>query len=325
MNEHSSRIRSKLLKHYYKRASLSWFDPKFLHWAKIVTQEGHWRWIRADGGIRGKLERNPPLHIYQTVVRFKTDQPPRGREASGFILGGPILFDLDLIPKKGPFSVWPIVDASNNIGELVDTMTDLGPWKLNRVTYSGFRGVHLEFTEPGDLCVPLHDESQRWKLRSLKRRRKQIGRSIGYWCSGWDWKVTADIWRVARVPESIHGTSSFRAFNLNPPYSRRHILEQMNQATVFANHRSLRVRAIRAVPPFTFVDGKTYGPYKKGWATKLPIRVALHLLWLGYAKQRESGPVQPELWFKKGWQMLFRSNQQSHHMATDDSEGVKCE
>ena len=64
----------------------------------------------------------------------------------------------------------------------------------------------------------------------------------------------------------------------------------------------------QSVSLFTFIDGETYGPFRKGWATKLPIAVALHLLWQDLAKPREQGPTQAGAWFDRGWQILFRDS-----------------
>ncbi|MDF1537675.1 MAG: hypothetical protein P1Q69_02090 [Candidatus Thorarchaeota archaeon] len=323
MNEIAKTIRSKLLGRYYKTAALGWFEPKSLHWAKIVTQSNHWKWIRADKGIRRKLLIEPPLHVYQTVLGIKANDPPRGNGTSGYFFGGQLLFDLDFLDKYRPFSLWGIVDAVDRIGELKECASDFGLGKIERVMFSGSRGIHVSFKDTNQVSIPLDKESERWRLRSFKRTRKQIARSIGYWCKGWDWKVTSDIWRVSRVPLSIHGFSSLRAIPLYPPYSMSHVREQMSNATVFSLNQRIKIRTTRATPSFSFVDGEVYGPYGKGWATKLPISVALHLIWQGYAKLRDMGPISIGRWFSEDWQILFRYEASSPSMGLSLKEGLK--
>jgi len=323
MNQRTKQLRSRLLRRYYKSAALGWFRPKGLHWAKIVTDDGYWRWTRADNGIMGRLLRNPPLHVYQTVMRFKTESPPRGWKSSGYLLGGPLLFDADFIEKREPFSLWKIVDASSMIQELIETVQDRGDFHATRVMFSGFRGVHvaLDTTESEVSPITLHPNRRDRSLLSLKYLRKQVARSLGYWCPGWDWSVSADIWRVSRVPWSIHGKSALRAIVFNPPYTSKSIENQLANATPFSQERKLRVRITRFVPAFTFVDGNIYGPFTKGWATKLPIAVANHLIWQDWAKPRESGPRNSGNWFGKDWQMLFRHQGLGFNMDCHHEEG----
>ncbi|MHA2071102.1 MAG: hypothetical protein ACW985_04890 [Candidatus Thorarchaeota archaeon] len=308
MNERIRAQRSSLLRRYYKSASLGWFHPKSLHWAKVVTSTGHWKWIRADKGVRGRLLRDPPLHIYQTVLRFKSSRPPRGKKTEGYLMGGPFLFDADLIEKDEPFSLWKMVDSGPMIQELIQTFQDRGEFKAARVMFSGFRGIHVALEDRNSLESPIQllpDQRNR-DLQTLLYIRKQTARTIGYWCPGWDWRVSADVYRVARVPWSLHGKSALRAVPLKPPYEVKNIRDQLSASSLFSSDKNLRVRMKRYVPHFVFVDGESYGPYRKGWTTKLPISVALHLIWQGLAKPRESGPSQVGNWFSKDWQTLFR-------------------
>jgi hypothetical protein len=145
-------------------------------------------------------------------------------------------------------------------------------------------------------------------LKSFRRERMQIARSVGNWCPEWDWKVTADIWRVVRVPWSMHGTSALRVITLEPPYTSRRFREQLCHASPFSFNRQLRIRITRPVPMFTFIDGESYGPYRRDWVTRLPIAVALHLIWQDFAKPRDNGPWSASSWFDKGWQILFHDS-----------------
>jgi hypothetical protein len=303
LNERTNALRSKLLKRYYKSAALGWFRPRTLHWAKIVDSEEQWRWIRADRGIRGRLQRQPPVHLYQTVNMFK-----RGHDTRGFYLGGSLLFDADILDSDQSFSLWRLMDSVELIPLLQEYLMDRGNYDLQSVIFSGFRGIHVMFKPEAGLERPIDlgqsVESQR-SFQSLRLEKEQLARSIGMWVEGWDWKVSADMWRVTRVPWSLHGRSALRAINLKPPYSPKNFRDQIQNASPFTFSRSLRVRIKRPVSIFTFIDGETYGPYPKGWATKLPIAVAMHLIWQDKAKPREEGPSAPGRWFNRGWQSLF--------------------
>ena len=316
MNEALLRSRSVLLKQYYKVAQLGWFHPKSLHWAKVVTEDGLWRWVRSDSGVRRRLLKRPPVHIYQTVLRFKTDGPPRGWRSTGYLLGGPVLFEADLFDKNEPLSLWRIVDSIHIVDELADLMTDLGDYRLESVTYSGFRGLHVLFSQPNSPKSFITLDGQERRPRCLKdfaKSRKQLARAVGYWCKGWDWKVSADVWRVARVPWSVHGSSALRAVPVKTKSRDSSIGRQLRYASPFSFSSSIRIRMKQHVSPFTFVDGETYGPYAKGWATKLPIAVALHLIWQDLAKPREAGPQQTAAWFDSGWQVLFQESTKAGH------------
>ena len=254
-----------------------------MHWAKIVTQDKEWRWLRADQGACGYIKRNPPLHIYQTLLRYQGTAPPRGYESEGYLLGGPILFEMDASTKGEPCNLWTLIDLIYSIEELREILTDYGQYRITRVMFSGFRGVHVIIKSSERQSNPIRfplDQKNRNLLRDLIKERKQLARSIGKWCSGWDWRVSEDIWRVARVPWSIHGKSSLRAITLQPPYTSNNMQSQLRHASPFSLQRKINIRISRSVPLFTFVDGEIYGPYRKGWRAKLPLAVAVHLIWL---------------------------------------------
>ncbi|MFW9887220.1 MAG: hypothetical protein ACFFER_03510 [Candidatus Thorarchaeota archaeon] len=308
MNDRARQLRSNLLRRYYKSAVLGWERPRSFHWAKVVDDRGHWRWTRADMGIRGRLLRNPPIHLYQTVNRFRTEGPPRGYLTKGYFLGGPLFFDLDIGDKWTPLSIWQLKESAYKIQELAELLADHGDYQIKRVTFSGFRGVHVVF-DSGKIESPLELGSHAHRFPAFKdrqRRRMMLARSVGNWCLGWDWKVSADLWRVSRVPLSLHGASALEAIPISPPYTPKDFGEQLTKSSPFTFSTNLRIRTTRPVPLFTFIDHETYGPYRKGWATKLPIAVALHLIWLGLAKPREAGPKTAGRWFERGWQMLFQ-------------------
>ncbi|NWF96381.1 MAG: hypothetical protein HXY34_09600 [Candidatus Thorarchaeota archaeon] len=316
MNETVVRSRSALLRQYYGAAQLGWFHPRSLHWAKVVTEDGFWRWIRSDSGVRRRLLKKPPVHVYQTVLRFKTDGPPRGWRSTGYLLGGPVLFETDLFDKSEPLSVWKVVDSIHIIDGLVDLMRDRGDYRPDCITYSGFRGVHVMFsqsTTPKSFITLEGQDSRPRDLRNFVRSRKHMARSVGCWCREWDWKVSADIWRVARVPWSIHGSSALRAIPLKPRSTPSSVTRQLREASPFSFTSSIHVRTKRHIPPFVFVDGETYGPYGKGWTTRLPIAVALHLIWQDLARPREAGPRRTSTWFERGWQVLFHASAEARH------------
>ncbi len=244
------------------------------------------------------------------------DSYPKGRQSTGLLLGGPLLFDLDLIEKDKPFSLWRIIDSVSIVKELVETMKDRGNYRVVQIMFSGARGIHVMLESTDEMTKSLKIQSTK-KSRALKdyyRERFQIARSIGNWCPGWDWKVSADLWRVSRVPWSVHGRSSLRAIILKPPLGPNSIKRQMLDATPFSLDRQLRIRITKTVSLFTFVDGKDYGPYRKGWVTRLPLAVALHLIWMDFAKPREKGPWSAGSWFEKGWQMIFQAGVSNNTM-----------
>jgi hypothetical protein len=278
---------------------------------KIVNSDGFWGWTRSDKGTRGHFLKNPPVHAYQTVMRFWSENPPRGHDSTGYFLGGPLFFDIDLIGKDEPFTLWRLIDSSYSISELIETLSDRGDYHIVSVIFSGFRGVHIVVERENKKAtrIPLGlNYKTRKLLADVRSERKQVARSIGKWCSGWDWKVSADIWRVSRVPFSIHGESALSAIILKPPFSAKSIRNQLKNASPFSLTKNLHVRMKKAVPHFTFIDGETYGPFRKGWSTKLPIAVALHLIWQDYAKPRESGPKNIGEWFSRGWRNFFRED-----------------
>ncbi|MHA1928442.1 MAG: hypothetical protein ACTSV2_07680 [Candidatus Thorarchaeota archaeon] len=303
-------LQRRLLERYYKSAQLGWFHPKTMHWTKIVSHDGYWKWIRTDGGIRGILKYKP-VHIYQTLLRFKTKGPPRGKRSNGYLLGGPILFELDLFEKNEPLSLWKLIDSIPMIHELEEYMRDRENYRIQRVTYSGFRGFHVAFEKLDSACDPItliDGQIPSRALRDFIKERKQLARFVGYHCKGWDWKVSADIWRVIRVPWSIHGSSSLRAIPLRKYHSRKFLRDQLINATPFSFSDYLQVRIKHNVPLFVFIDGEYYGPYRKGWRVKLPIAVAVHLIWLGVARPREEGPKDISRWFDRGWQLIMKKD-----------------
>jgi hypothetical protein len=309
LNERTRQLRSFLLQRYYKYASLGWFQPRSLHWAKIVTGDGRWKWIRSDRGIRGRILKFPPLHIYQTLLKFQSTEAPRGRETRGYLLGGPYVFETDLVDNDRPFSLWRLIDGCGMIEELSEVVSDRMGGRIERVIFSGYRGVHVTVSVPEQTELPLPLNGRIGpKLKSYQRERRLTARAIGHWSKGWDWEVSGDIWRVIRVPWSIHGSSALRAIPLRPPITPARMRTQLREASPFQMDKALRVRCTGNVPLFTFTDGESYGPFHKQWVTKVPVAVALHLSWLGMAKLAERWYSNPSSWFGNGWQILFRKN-----------------
>lgn len=324
MNTGSRELRIRLLRRYYKSADIEWMRPKNLHWIKIVDTSENWRWIQPDQSARNRICYFSPLHVYQTVLRFKTENPPCGHKTSGYLLGGPLFFDVDVIEPNTPISIWKIGECASLINELEDILKDKGFGKIIRASFSGFRGVHVFVQHNNDsselVSLEINEKSHDWKNFGLERR--YIARSVGNLQPMWDWRVSTDLWRVARVPRSIHGRSALQATNFSSPYTTKRIIQQMTNATPFSLSKEIRVRITHSTPLFTFVDRESYGPFRKDWVTRLPIAVALHLNWLGFAKFRELGPRNIGDWFEHGWQMLFRYTGSRHDMDLKPTWGV---
>jgi len=324
LNTSSRELRIRLLRRYYKTAVIEWTRPRNLHWIKIVDTFENWRWMQPDQGIRNQIYSHSPLHIYQTVLRFKTEKPPCGHKTIGQVLGGPLFFDADVIEPNTPLSIWKIGECAPLINELDDILKDKGFGEIIRVSFSGFRGVHVFVQSNNDsselVSFEINNKSRDWKNFGLERR--YIARCVGNLQPLWDWRVSNDLWRIARVPRSIHGGSALQVMNFSPPYTTKRIVQQMMNATPFSLSKEIRVRITHSTPLFTYVDGESYGPFRKDWVTRLPIAVALHLNWLGFAKFRESGPRNIGNWFEQGWQMLFRYGGSRYDMDLKPTWGV---
>jgi hypothetical protein len=258
-------------------------------------------------------------------MRIKSDHPPRGRKTTGHLIGGPLFFDLDFVEEELPISLWRLIDILDTVGELVEYMMDRGGYQLGSLAFSGFRGIHLTFQSTEETAViRLGPHARDYsKLKVLNRERRQIARAVGYWNPDWDWEVSGDIWRVSRVPLSIHGESALCSIKLDPPFTPSHLQDQIKMASPFTLNRRVRVRIKKPVPLFTFIDGVTYGPFRKGWSVKLPIAVALHLIWQDMARPRETGPSNIGRWYRPMWRTLFGRREHNSHMA-DSSVGSVC-
>ncbi|MHA1769959.1 MAG: hypothetical protein ACTSYL_01670 [Candidatus Thorarchaeota archaeon] len=328
MNIGTINLRKLLLRRYYKTAIMDWLQPRILHWAKIVTLWGKWKWERSDFGIKRKLVRYPALHVYQTVLPIKSETPPRGWDTIGYLLDDAIFFEMDLLDNGAPFNLWRIVDSVPKIMDLIDRLQDYSDYNLTRIVFSGFRGIHLHFKHQKATIEPIRLTGRKHRSRTLKdlsKERLQTARSIGYWSRVWDWQVSADLWRVARVPWSIHGSSALIAIALRRPITSKSIREQLVKASPFSSSHKINIRMKRHIPSFTFIDGVVYGPFRKGVATKLPINVALHLIWSGMARPRESGPTHSENWFERGWKTLFWKSCTKKHYALYFTQGGEAE
>jgi hypothetical protein len=258
-------------------------------------------------------------------MRIKSENPPRGRKTTGYLLGGPLFFDLDFVEEGKPISLWRIIDSVDAVEELVEYMFDRGGYQLGSLAFSGFRGIHLKFrpTEETDVIRLSSLDRDFTKLKVLNRERRQLARAAGYWHPGWDWEVSGDVWRVSRVPLSIHGDSALCSVGLGIPFTSSHLQDQLKNASPFSSDRKIKVRVKKPVPLFTFIDGVTYGPFRKGRSVKLPIAVALHLIWQEMARPRETGPNNIGGWFRPGWRTLFGKRKHDSRMA-DSSVGGVC-
>jgi hypothetical protein len=241
---------------------------------------------------------------------MNSNEHPKGFQTTGHLLGGPLFFEMDLLQDDRPFSLWRLVDGVNSIQELMETLEDKDTFRRKSVFFSGHRGFHVLAEPTRDIEEPILF-SQTYSnnaLRDYRKERLQIARSIGFWFPEWDWRVSSDIWRISRVPWSMHAKSALRAISLTPPYTANRIRDQLRVASPFSFDRKVRIRIKQSIPIFTFIDGVSYGPYRKGWVTRIPLAVALHLVWQDLAKLREQGPKNVATWFERGWRKLFRES-----------------
>ncbi|MBD3407731.1 MAG: hypothetical protein GF411_16555 [Candidatus Lokiarchaeota archaeon] len=103
----------------------------------------------------------------------------------------------------------------------------------------------------------------------------------------------------------MNGKSALCTVPIQWPCSVQTLKNELRYATPFARSRSLNIRIKRSIPVFAFIDGESYGPFRKNSRAKLPIPVALHLIWKDLAKSRETGPKIAANWFVKDWKRFF--------------------
>ena len=90
-----------------------------------------------------------------------------------------------------------------------------------------------------------------------------------------DANVTADVSKLIRMPDSIHGGSGFAAKRLASPDAISSF-EPMRHAPVFSGS-PLRVKATEAVPALNIRDF-SFGPFSAGEVRELPEACAIYLL-----------------------------------------------
>jgi len=137
-------------------------------------------------------------------VRRKTD-----KEIKDYMLSSPLYFDVDkeLVPRH-------TLDATlENTQRLINYIENKTGRKPDWIVFSGSEGFHIYYWNWDD--IPQQYDSADERIKAFIRSRKQILVELYKKEIMADGSVTADPWRILRVPGTLHGDTGLIAKALN--------------------------------------------------------------------------------------------------------------
>jgi len=121
------------------------------------------------------------------------------------MLSSPLYFDVDkkLVPKR------TLAAAIENTQRLVKYIRDKSGRKPNWIVFSGSEGFHVYYWKWDNIPKQHHSPTKR--IDTFIKSRKQIIAELHKKQILVDTSVTADPWRILRVPGTLHGDTGLIA------------------------------------------------------------------------------------------------------------------
>ena len=123
----------------------------------------------------------------------------KGKSIKDYMLSSPLYFDVDrkLIPER------TLAATIENTQKLINYIEDKAGRKPSWTVFSGSEGFHIYYWKWDD--IPRRYGSPEKRIETFVKSRKQILTEFSKKKIVVDTSVTADPWRILRVPGTLHG------------------------------------------------------------------------------------------------------------------------
>jgi len=264
---------------WYKDVWLPWAPSKsFWHFYRFQKFDGNWCQlkdnVRSPNHLKKILLKHSwaPRHIYYSVLRWLHPQDIGSMKEPRYCLGGPLLFDLDILTELSSRS---LEESKEYLVKFVNFLEHEFEFEDFSFVFSGRRGFHVYVFDfdPTKFSNLSKDHYREQIEIDARKKIAEIVRSEGYKI---DANVSADTRRIIRLPSTLHGETALKCMSIG---SRSRDIErfEMQSCVAFpAGGEEMFVRFTKRAPRLCFID-EYFGPYQKGFETTLPTHLALYL------------------------------------------------
>lgn len=180
--------------HHFRFECFS-MKPKFYRLRDVVTDKE--TLIKA-------IRRSSPRNVFFSPVKWLDPinvRRKKDKEVSDYMLSSPLYFDIDKKLIEGE----TLSKALEHTKRLIDYIETCYGRKPDWLVFSGRGGFHVYYWEWDD--IPRRCSASESRIAVFIKSRKQLLRELLKEGIVVDGLVTADPWRILRVPGTIHGDS----------------------------------------------------------------------------------------------------------------------
>ena len=173
------------------------------------------RFYRITQTIKYKRElqelilKKEPKNVYFTPIKWLS--PLHLRKTTDYMLSSPLFFDVD---SKLPCTngIKKSVQISTRLIDYIESKYERHPsW----IIFSGKRGFHIYYWNWDD--IPRRYQKAADRTKYFKMTRQKIVKELLNAGIKIDYSVTADPWRILRVPGTLHGETGCIALRIDTP------------------------------------------------------------------------------------------------------------
>ena len=154
------------------------------------------------------VQRNCPKNVFFTPVKWLDPvnlRRKKDKDVKDYMLSSPLFFDIDMQLISPP----TLTSALETTERLIDCIEEKTTRKPDWIVFSGSRGFHVYYWEWDDIVRQYCSADMR--IAAFIRERKRLLAFLNKKGVIVDFSVTADPWRLLRVPGTLHGESGFIA------------------------------------------------------------------------------------------------------------------
>jgi len=255
------------------------WTPSKSFWHLYRFQKFDGTWYQLKDNVRSSkhlkkilLKRTwAPKHVYYSVLRWLHPQKVGTMKERKYCLGGPLVFDLDILTE---LSCNSLEKSKDDLVKFVNFLEyELGFADFSFV-FSGRRGFHVYVFDfdPNKFSNLLNDQYREQIEIDARKKIAEIVRAKRY---DVDVNVSSDTRRIIRLPSTLHGETALKCTFIGSNTSDLERFE-IRSCIAFPAIEDVSVRFLRRVSRFCFID-EYFGPYQKKFETSLPKHLALYL------------------------------------------------
>ena len=265
-------------RNWYEDVWVPWIPSKsFWHFYRFQKFDGTWYQLKDNVRSSNQLKKIllkrkwAPRHVYYSVLQWLHPQKVRSKKERKYCLGGPLVFDLDILAEISGNS---LEKSKADLVKFVNFLEYEFDFACFSVVFSGRRGFHVYVFDfnPSKFSNLSNDHYREQIEKDARKKIVEIVRAKGY---DIDVNVSSDTRRIIRLPSTLHGETALKCTSIG---SNTRDIErfEIRSCIAFPTIEDVHVRFLKRVSRFCFID-EYFGPYQKKLETALPKHLALYL------------------------------------------------